>query len=59
VAKRFTPGRLLGHAQATRETFGTSVPKAVCSILLEVAARRAPRAKHTPPEVEPAMEAAD
>lgn len=36
LARKFTPGRLLGAAKASREAFGGSMPRAVCAIIQEV-----------------------
>jgi hypothetical protein len=36
IARKFTPGRLLGAAKASREAFGGSMPRAVCAIVQEV-----------------------
>jgi Family of unknown function (DUF6551) len=36
IARKFTPGRLVGAAKATREAFGGSMPRAVCALMQEV-----------------------
>lgn len=36
LARKFTPGRLLGAAKASREAFGGSMPRAVAAIIQEV-----------------------
>jgi hypothetical protein len=35
IARKFTPGRLLGAAKASREAFGGSMPRAVAAIIQE------------------------
>lgn len=40
LARKFTPGRLLGAAKASREAFGGSMPRAVCAIIQEVRPER-------------------
>jgi hypothetical protein len=56
IARRFTAARMLGAARATREAFGGSMAKAVCALLVDVNARRAP--PRTPAAAEQGVRAA-